>query len=789
MMSSQASNSDSSSFELLHPEVQQWVWSQGWTSLRDAQEWAVPALVNADRDVIIAASTAAGKTEAAFLPILTHMLNRQDDFGSVLYISPLKALINDQWDRLSRLCERLEIPVVAWHGDVSASKKQKFLKSPKGILLITPESLEALFVNRGTALPGLFGATRYLVVDELHAFIGSERGKQLQSLMQRVELVVERQIPRVGLSATLGDMSLAQRFLRPASPQGVEVVESKSSGQELLVQVRGYVEPPMEKVVAQHVHAAKPLGHPQDGQERQDQYGSAAPGDEEPVEPTGTKVAIAEHLYKVLRGNNNLIFPNSRQQVEWYADRLRALCERDGVINEFWPHHGSLSKELREDTERALKAGDTPASAVCTTTLELGIDIGNIKTVAQIGCPPSVASLRQRLGRSGRRGDEAAILRAYCSERPLTTQSGLSDQLRETLVQSIAMIRLLIQGWFEPPRAEGLHASTLVQQCLSSIAQLGGASAAQLWKSLVASSAFHNIEKRDFLSLLKALGEKELIVQDSSGLLLPGELGERLINHYEFYSAFNTPEEFRLIRDGKPLGSVPIDRPLSIGQRIIFGGRRWQVQQVDQEAKVIVVTAARGGEPPQFDGLGAQVHDRVRQEMRAVLLSDEVYPFLDVQAKALLDEARKTFRAMGLETKSLVGSTSRTYLFTWCGDHTNDALVLMLNHVGLDCSVSGFALEISSSPEKTLEALADVAQLDPGHFEQILANVENMIIERWDWALPESLLMKSYASSHLDLQGARQYAEAYTLRSEHDRDEVQVNRYAANSATDADVEH
>ncbi|RMS45009.1 DEAD/DEAH box helicase domain-containing protein [Pseudomonas amygdali pv. photiniae] len=175
--------------------------------------------------------------------------------------------------------------------------------------------------------------------------------------------------------------------------------------------------------------------------------------------------------------------------------------------------------------------------------------------------------------------------------------------------------------------------------------------------------------------------------------------------------------------------------------------------------------------------------------MRAVLLSDEVYPFLDVQAKALLDEARKTFRAMGLETKSLVGSTSRTYLFTWCGDHTNDALVLMLNHVGLDCSVSGFALEISSSPEKTLEALADVAQLDPGHFEQILANVENMIIERWDWALPESLLMKSYASSHLDLQGARQYAEAYTLRSEHDRDEVQVNRYAANSATDADVEH
>ncbi|GAO92720.1 ATP-dependent helicase [Pseudomonas syringae pv. actinidiae] len=127
------------------------MWSQGWTSLRDAQEWAIPALIEADRDVIIAASTAAGKTEAAFLPILTNLLNSAHPPGAVLYISPLKALINDQWDRLTRLCERLEIPVVGWHGDVSASKKHKFLKSPSGILLITPESLEALFVNRGSA--------------------------------------------------------------------------------------------------------------------------------------------------------------------------------------------------------------------------------------------------------------------------------------------------------------------------------------------------------------------------------------------------------------------------------------------------------------------------------------------------------------------------------------------------------------------------------------------------------------------------------------------------------------
>lgn len=747
-MSSPASSSDSSSFERLHPEVQQWIWSQGWTSLRDAQEWAVPALVGADRDVIIAASTAAGKTEAAFLPILTNLLNSSDPAGAVLYISPLKALINDQWDRLSRLCERLELPVVAWHGDVAASKKQRFLKSPEGILLITPESLEALFVNRGSGLPGAFQNLRYIVVDELHAFIGSERGKQLQSLMQRVEIVVGRTLPRVGLSATLGEMSLARKFLRPACPDGITVIESKSSGQELQVQVRGYIERPMQQLVVEHPGNAST----DEGAEKED--------------TSGTKVAIAGHLYKVLRGHNNLIFPNRRQEVEWFADRLRSLCENDGVPNEFWPHHGSLSKELRQDAERALKAGDPPASAVCTTTLELGIDIGSIRTVAQIGCPPSVASLRQRLGRSGRRPGEPAMLRTYCRERPLTDKSDLSDQLREGLVQTVAMIRLLISGWFEPPRSGGLHASTLVQQCLSSIAQLGGASAAQLWGNLIASGSFASVTKPDFLALLKGMGEKELIVQDSSGLLLPGELGERLINHYEFYTAFTSDEEFRLLRDGKPLGSLPVSKPLTKGQRIIFGGRRWQVQDVDLEAKVIVVTPARGGEPPQFDGLGAQVDDRVRLEMRNVLMETTSCPFLDKHAQALLDEARNNFRALGLGDAAIIGSASVSHVATWRGDYTNDALALLLRHVGIQCENTGLFLEVAFGAEDTLRALRVVGQMDISNVEPILENVENMIREKWDWALPRPLLMKSFASSHLDLQAAVTTARLLTLESQ-----------------------
>lgn len=738
--------SESSGFDRLEPRIQRWIWAEGWTSLRDAQERAVPLLVDADQDVIIAAATAAGKTEAAFLPILTNLLNNNTPPGSVLYISPLKALINDQWDRLSRLCEQLEISVVAWHGDVSFSKKHRFLTSPDGVLLITPESLEALFANRGSSLAGVFRNLRYIVVDELHAFIGSERGKQLQSLMHRMELVVGRRLPRIGLSATLGDMKLASEFLRPGGVDGVTIVESKNSNQALQVQVRGYIHPPMSMLKKSLTEFAIKY-------ESQDETENESSPD----------FAIADHLYKVLRGSNNLIFPNSRQQVEWYADQLRRRCEKDAVPNEFWPHHGSLSKDLREHAERALKAGNQPASAMCTTTLELGIDIGSIKTVVQIGPPPSVASLRQRLGRSGRRAGENATLRGYCIERPLNDGSSLSDQMRQGLVQTIAMVRLLIGGWFEPPRAQGIHASTLVQQCLSVIAQCGGASAVTLWNTLIAEGVFSNVEKSDFVALLKSLGEHELIVQDSTGILLPGVAGERLINHYEFYCAFSNDEEFRLVCDGKALGSVPVSRPLTKDQRIIFGGRSWQVRDVDIQTKVIIVSAASSGSPPKFDGLGAMVHDHVRKEMRAVLADPTPCPFIDQGAQALLDEARNTFSSLALGERYLIESRGKCYLVSWLGDYANDALRLLLNHVGLECDNTGLVIEISADAQRVLAALKVVAYLDANDLHSILAGVENMRREKWDWVLPETLLKKSFSSISLDIKTAIAFAQQIIL--------------------------
>jgi len=181
---------------MLDERIQQFVWAEGWEDLRDAQELAIPPIIKCDRDVIVAAATAAGKTEAAFLPALTVLMNSNKP-GLVVYISPLKALINDQFARLERLCEQLEIPVWPWHGDISASSKKRFLDVREGVLLITPESLEALLCNRGTSISGIFQHLRFFVIDELHAFIGSERGKQLQSLLHRVEKVIHRPVPKI----------------------------------------------------------------------------------------------------------------------------------------------------------------------------------------------------------------------------------------------------------------------------------------------------------------------------------------------------------------------------------------------------------------------------------------------------------------------------------------------------------------------------------------------------------------------------------------------------------------
>ncbi len=618
-----SSSEESSSYERLHPAIQRWIYDEGWTSLRTVQEEAIPLLLEGTDDVILAATTASGKTEAAFLPILSNLANEVPAPGSgveVLCVSPLKALINDQFARLEHMCEGAGIAAHRWHGDVPASAKNRLTKEPSGVLLITPESLEAMFVTRGNGLAGFFAPLRYLVIDELHAFIGTQRGAQLQSLLHRLELTLGREVPRVGLSATIGNLGVATSFLRPTRPDDVKIVDCSGEGFDLKLQVRGYVD-------------SDPMGDdPQSG---------------------NAIFPIADDLYRILSGSNNLVFANSRNQVERFSDLLTQKCERDRRPNEFWPHHGNLSKEVREDVEARLKDPVNPASVVCTSTLELGIDVGAVASVAQVGSPPSVAVLRQRVGRSGRRG-EPAVLRMYSQVPDVASSPSLVDELRCPLIQSIAMVNLLLARWLDSPETSNLNLSTLVHQSMSVIAQYGGARAEQLHRMLCGPGPFGAVDTATYARLLRAMAAKDLVVQDPSGVLLLGELGERFANHYSFYAVFETPREWRITNDGRPLGTLSPVKPPFVGDFIIFAGRRWEIVLIDAQDQVIGVTRAPAGKVPQFDGDPPLVGDAARREMVAVYEGTETPVWLDPQAAELLAEARLAWSRADLSHHSVI---------------------------------------------------------------------------------------------------------------------------------------
>ena len=490
MSSPRSSSNPSSAFELMAEPVRRWIWDKGWTELRDIQERAITTLLEEDRDLVIAAPTAGGKTEAAFLPLISSVLTEPGPGGfDLVYVAPLRALINDQLGRMEDLCARAELPVYPWHGDISQGVKARARRNPRGVLMITPESLEALFVLRGLEIPTLFAGTRAIIIDELHALLDNERGIHLRSLLTRLELAVGRRIRRVGLSATLADMETVKDYLRPGDPGAVDLLESEVDGGELKVQIRGYV--------------------------------TGAEGDGE-----ASKKAVAKHLFERLRGTPNLVFAGSRQKVEWYADALRQMSEDAKVPVDFLPHHASLSREHRLDVERRLKCSGT-ATAICTSTLELGIDIGDIDCVAQIGPPFSVSSLRQRLGRSGRRG-QPAVLRMYSIERATNAGSHPIDRLNLALVRSVAMVELLGDRWCEPPVPQALHLSTLTHQILSVIAEHGGATAQRLYETLCRQGPFRKVSTEQFARLLRQMGsaETDLIEQAPDGNLLLGPHGE-----------------------------------------------------------------------------------------------------------------------------------------------------------------------------------------------------------------------------------------------------------------------
>lgn len=726
MQTSRLSASEATAFDRLARPVQRWVRRQGWPALREVQELAIPVVI-AGGDVIISAATASGKTEAAFLPLISRIVSAPAKPGyRGLYISPLKALINDQYRRLEGLCEDVALPLHMRHGDVAQSAKQR-AAGADGLLLITPESLESMLMRRGGEISRLFSGVEAVVIDELHSFIGTERGLQLLSLLSRIEDSTGRAIDRIGLSATLGDMQLAASALRPGAETAVTLVEPQSSA---------------SKTVDLDILAFEAKAD------------TGAVDDDE--DDTSVSRRMTEELFDTFHGRPGLIFANSRNIVEEVAYKLREKCETERLPNAFLPHHGKLSKGLREFAEKEIRNTSAPTTLVATSTLEMGVDIGSVDCVAQIGAPRSVAALRQRVGRSGRRDGQRPRLRLFVSEQEPIAEGSAARHLHLGLVQGIAVTNLLQRGWCEPPLGNGLHFSTLVHQVIALITQHGGRSAAGLYVDLCHKGPFRSVSPRQLMGVLRNMASPELalIEQASDGMLLLGAKGEKRIEHFTFYAVFPTPEEYRVIADGKVLGTVfPDLSGFKIGDAISIAGRRWDIVEIKLEAKALVVVPSRRARLFWSRDL-IHIHEEIGRQMKAILMGAGRIDGLNDDGQLLLDNARFAFKAALLEHSPIHDTGKDFELYPWTGTRQLEALALALQKLGVEARVGWPRAIVSNTSFSVLRrSLEQIAAQPPPLAEEMVGVLDKLPFrQKFDFAVPEDLRKLAFLHEDVDLQ-------------------------------------
>ncbi len=711
-------------FSLLAKPIQRILWQMKWESLRPIQVDAIRGVLTTGDDYIIAASTASGKTEAAFLPILSRIFEDPGTSIRALYVGPLKALINDQFSRLERLCEHAEIPVHRWHGDVSASQKKKLIDKPGGVLLITPESLESLFINRSNALNRVLEDLEFIVIDEIHAFVGSERGTHLSSLLMRLRQRIAK-LPRyVALSATLGGPEKYASWLRPRGVNRVRIIQDEQDQREVRYGIYGYLQPQTE-----------------DEDENRAKMITVAPD-------------MVEDVFNAFRGKKNLIFANNKASVEVLADSLNECCNRYNLPKEFLVHHGSLSKALREQVEDQMRTSQRPATVICSPTLELGIDIGNVRAVGQIGVPWSVSALVQRLGRSGRREGEAARMRVYIHDKAPTARSDLCDWLFLDLMQAIAMTELMLGKWVEPPTSGELDLSTFVQQILSVLPETGGIRADKLYERLVARGAFENVDKDVFSETLRSLASNDLLEQMPQGDLILGLEGQRIVESFDIYSAFQTSEEYRVDHGGQPIGHLPAKALPAVGDHILLAARRWEIVAVEADRKLIAVHPARGRKPPRFLGSSGELHARIREAMREVMIGTSQYKYLNDGAQIMLARARKAAFEAGLQQSAFVQRNDHScYWFTWTGTREQRTLALMLTEAGVSVTDGGVCLHLGCSLSDAKSAICKLHRCPP-KLGLLAASLREKRLKKFDWYLTEELLTRALSTYALDHVGA-----------------------------------
>ena len=725
-------------FERFPDFIKEYIYSRGWSELREVQLEAARVIFDTDSNLLISSSTASGKTEAALFPIITEIVNDPDSRRSVsvLYIAPLKSLINDQYGRLDEVLDASGITLTHWHGDVGASHKTRLLKNPEGILQITPESLESMVINRANDIPRIFGNLRFVIIDEVHAMIGQDRGNQVLCLLSRIERLIGRHPRRVGLSATVGDLTATAEWLGAGSGRATEAPEPPRLPLKGRLGIEHfYIENPNElQTVAR--------------QTSEEAY-------------TGGRAMLDpgyEFLYDGVYGKKALVFSNSREETEYVTATLRQIAKARGDEDCFLIHHGNLSASLREDAEARMKDDEITRAVTCATvTLELGIDIGKLERVAQMGAPTTVASFLQRLGRTGRRGSPPEMVMVYREESPLPN-APLPEIIPWELLRGIALVDLYSEERFvEPPSVKKMPLSLAFHQTLSTVASVGELTAKALAERVLSLPPFAHLEREAYRALLVSMINNDYLeLTETKGIII-GLAGERIINSFKFYAVFKDSEDYTVRRDSEEIGTITTPPP--VGDRFALAGRVWEVTEIDTQRRLLFVKSVDGKMQVSWPGEAGEIHTKVLLAMKKVLTSDKQYPFLGENARARLENARRVAKNARVADSMVVFLGGQSYvLFPWLGTRafrtTRRFMQKYASELGISdiqsegCNYITFKAK-GDAGKNLLFAMRNIVAREGVDPDELVFDGECPVFDKFDDYIPPELLRLAYAEDRL----------------------------------------
>lgn len=696
--------------------LKEYIHTNRWTGFRDVQVRAFDVLFGSDDHLLVSSGTSSGKTEAALFPVISSLYRFPTGGIGALYIGPLKALIDDQHDRLSLVLGESGVQVTGWHGDVGRNVKERISVMPTGILQITPESLQNLVSNRPEDLVGMFPDLRFVVIDEVHSFLGTDRGSQLLCCLEQLELAAGCDPRRIGLSATVSDLDGAAEWLAAGTGRGVATVACRD-GRDCDIEV---------------VYSQFP-----------------AETDNGGIDRKRAVTSYYERLFRETDPYNCIVFTNSRMSAEKTARSLIKVSERHGSRKRIAVHHGSISKELRKAAEEGLKDRSEDTTTVATVTLELGIDVGDLDRVVQIDPPYTCSSLIQRMGRSGRR-DGRPVLVLMCnddSSKWWTDIEGVSMDL----VKSAAMAQLCAdEGWTEPAPKGGLPYGLLYQQTMSYLKTRVDVRFSGLAAAMLSQHPFRNITKEDYRTLVRhmvSIGHLDVLPDRT---IIIGLEGDAVVNDREFCAVFASKREVEVRCDGRTIGTVQeVPRP---GERILLAGRVWSVSSVHGDTPVIEVRETDGNAyTPWKSGVPA-THTTVMRRMRDILMSDVECPHLDGDARRKLAVCRAAARANGMG--SPMQETERGFrMYPWLGTVQFDTLRRILEsipEIAYVRSIEPYVIDIVTdmSGDEVMDSVERYRRLMPK--ESLIGEDDVLEFGKYDRHVPRELLVKAFAEERLD---------------------------------------